>query len=199
MQSTSAPATVAGKSTSKVAPDGRRPWRLRLGIGSRLAIGLTAVAAVILIGHTLASQTTRKAVEAVRTMQLEAEPLARRAAAVQEKLVGYDRAVSEYVQAGRTPSITSIDAARDALAASVSAYAEGDPRPFATPASMELRTQIAEHVEKGRKLAQEATQRAEWLAKRHALLESVQKRFVGAGGAGIPLDQEQVFARRSLA
>jgi diguanylate cyclase (GGDEF)-like protein len=199
MQSTSATATVAGKPTSKVAPGGRRPWRVRLGIGSRLAIGLTAVSAVILIGHTLASKTTRKAVEAVRTMQQEAEPLARRAAAVQEKLVGYDRAVSDYVQAGRTPNITSIDAARDGLAASVSAYVEGDPRPVATSAALELRAQIAEHVEKGRKLAQEATQRAEWLARRHALLESVQKRFVGAGGAGIPLDQEQVFARRSLA
>jgi len=199
MQSTSATATVAGKSTSKVAPDGRGPWRLRLGIGSRLAIGLTAVAAVILIGHTLASQTTRKAVEAVQTMQQEAEPLARRAAAVQEKLVGYDRAVSDFVQAGRARDVTSIDAARDGLAASVSAYFEGDPRPVVTRAALDLRAQIAEHVEKGRRLAQEGTQRAEWLAKRHALLESVQKRFVGAGGAGIPLDKEQVFARRSLA
>jgi diguanylate cyclase (GGDEF)-like protein len=198
MQSTSAVA-VAGKPTPEVVPASRKPWRPRFGIGSRLAIGLTAVAAVILIGHTLASQTTRKAVEAVQSMQQEAEPLARRAAAVQEKLVGYDRAVSDYVQAGRAPDINSIDAARDALAASVSEYFEGDPRPLATTAALELRTQIADHVEKGRQLAQEASKRAEWLTKRHALLESVQKRFVGAGGAGIPLDGDQVFARRSLA
>ena len=199
MQSTPATAAVAGSSTPRVAPAVRRTWRLRLGIGSRLAIGLTAVAAVILVGHTLASQTTRRAVEAVQSMQQEHEPLARRAGSVQEKLVGYDRAVSDYVQAGRSPDLASIDAARDALAASVSDYFEGEPRPLAAAAAVELRTQIAAHVEKGRKLAQEATQRAAWLAKRHALLESVQKRFVSAGGAGIPLDQDQVFARRSLA
>jgi diguanylate cyclase (GGDEF)-like protein len=170
-----------------------------MGIGSRLAIGLTAVSAVILIGHTLASQKTRKAVEAVQSMQQEHEPLARRAGAVQEKLVGYDRAVSEYVQAGRAPDLSAIDAARDALAASVKDYFEGEPRPFVTPAGTDLRSRIHVHVEKGRTLAQETRQRAEWLARRHALLESVQKRFVGAGGAGIPLDGDQVFARRSLA
>jgi diguanylate cyclase (GGDEF)-like protein len=180
-------------------PAVRRPWRPRLGIGSRLAIGLTAVSAVILIGHTLASQTTAKAVEAVQSMQQEHEPLARRAGSVQEKLVGYDRAVSEYVQAGRAPDLSAIDAARDALAASVKDYFEGEPRPFVTPAATELRSRINAHGERGRTLAQEATQRAAWLARRHALLESVQKRFVGAGGAGIPLDGDQVFARRSLA
>ncbi len=40
----------------------RRSWKL--GIGGRLFLGLTAVAAVILIGHTIATETTRKAVEA---------------------------------------------------------------------------------------------------------------------------------------
>ena len=169
MQSTSA-AADAGQPTSKVVPDARKSWRLRFGIGSRLAIGLTAVSAVILIGHTLASQTTRKAVEAVQSMQQDAEPLARRAASVQERLVGYDRAVFEsiaadlkylrtvaddYVQAGRAPDLTSIDAARDALAASVSDYFDGEPRPFRTAAALELRSQITDHVEKGRKLAAE--------------------------------------------
>src|ERR1700724_105460 len=58
-------------------PEGRRGWRglkPRLGIGSRLALGLAAVAAVILVGHGLATQTTREAVEAVRSMQSEHEP-----------------------------------------------------------------------------------------------------------------------------
>jgi diguanylate cyclase (GGDEF)-like protein len=185
--------------TTRKTPAARRSWLPRLGIGSRLAIGLTAVSAVILIGHTLARETTRRAVEAVQSMQQEHEPLARRAGSVQEKLVGYDRAVSEYVQAGRAPDLSSIDAARDALAASVRDYFGGDPRPFVTPATTALRSRMDAHVEKGRTLAQEATRRAEWLARRHALLESVQKRFVGAGGAGIPLDGDQVFARRSLA
>jgi diguanylate cyclase (GGDEF)-like protein len=180
-------------------PAVQRSWRLRLGIGSRLAIGLTAVSAVILIGHTLASQTTARAVVAVQSMQQEHEPLARRAGSVQEKLVGYDRAVSEYVQAARATDLSAIDAARDGLAASIRDYFEGEPRPLATPATTALRSRIDVHVEKGRTLAQDTTQRAEWLARRHALLESVQKRFVGAGGAGIPLDGDQVFARRSLA
>src|SRR5882762_4676772 len=77
-------------------PQARQGWRRfkpRFGIGSRLALGLAAVAGVILVGHVLATRTTREAVEAVRSMQNEREPLARRASAVLEKLVAYDRAV----------------------------------------------------------------------------------------------------------
>src|SRR5262245_31499696 len=75
----------------------RRP-RLRLGIGSRLALSVALIAGVILVGHVLARRTTLNAVEAVRNMQTEQEPLARSANAVVEKLVAYDRSVTEYLQ-----------------------------------------------------------------------------------------------------
>ena len=48
----------------------------KLGIGGRLVLGLAAVAAVILVGHSIATETTRKAASAVRSMQSEHEPLA---------------------------------------------------------------------------------------------------------------------------
>src|ERR1700694_5820417 len=72
----------------------RRGWRSRaprLGIGWRLGLGLTAVATVLWLGEALAARTTREALEAVRSMQNEHEPLANSANAVLEKLLAYDR------------------------------------------------------------------------------------------------------------
>jgi diguanylate cyclase (GGDEF)-like protein len=175
----------------------RRP--VRLGIGGRLAVGLAAVAGVILIGHTLATETTRKAAEAVRSMQRDHEPVARRAGTIVEKLVGYDRAVAEYLQAARAPDLASITAARTALDDAMAAYFEGQPSPTETPATSQLRISMAGHVSRGKTLAEQAAQRVDWVSRRHALLDRVQQRVAAAGGAGVRIDQDQVFARRSLA
>ena len=175
----------------------RRPFRL--GIGGRLALGLAAVAGVILIGHTVATETTRKAVEAVRSMQQDHEPIARRAGTVVEKLVAYDRAVSEYLQAARAPDMGAIVSAHTVLDATMNAYFESNPAPPLTPATAELRSRIVGHMARGKALAEQAAQRADWVARRHAALDQLQKRVVSAGGAGVRIDQDQVFARRSLA
>ncbi len=172
---------------------------LKLGIAGRLALGLAAVAAVILIGHTIATETTRKAVAAVRSMQHDHEPLARRASTIVEKLVSYDGAVSEYMQAARSPDEASITRARAALDASMAAYFEGDPTPLVTPSVTELQIGMTGHISRGRALAAQAVQRADWVARRNAALASIQGRVVSAGGIGVRIDQDQVFARRSLA
>ena len=68
-------------------PRGRRGWQRlkpRLGIGSRLTVGLAAVTGVMLLGHAPVTQTTREALEAVRSMQNEHEPHARRASSVMQ-------------------------------------------------------------------------------------------------------------------
>lgn len=171
---------------------------LRLGIGGRLFLGLTAVAAVILVGHTIATETTRKAVDAVREMQHTHEPLARRAGTIVERLVGFDRAVSEYMQAAREPDENSIDRARLALEGSMAAYFDGDPKPVVTPSVSELRVHVMGHVARGRALAAEAVQRADWVARRNHALAGVQTRVAAAGGNGVRIDADQVFARRSL-
>ncbi len=171
---------------------------LRLGIGGRLFLGLTAVAGVILVGHTIATETTRKAVEAVREMQHTHEPLARRAGTIVEKLVAYDRAVSEYMQAAREPDESSIARARDALEASMAAYFDGEPKPAVTPPVSELRLNVAAHISRGKALAAEAVQRVDWIARRNEALANIQSRVVSAGGIGVRIDADQVFARRSL-
>jgi diguanylate cyclase (GGDEF)-like protein len=191
---TADPSSAARRATR---PAGRRAFRL--GIGARLALGLAAVAGVILIGHTLATNTTRRAVAAVRSMQKDHEPIARRASTVVEKLVAYDRAVSEYLQAARAPDMASIVSAHTVLDTAMSAYFDSTPAPPVTPATEELRARIAGHMARGKALAGQAAQRADWVARRHEALDRVQKRVISAGGAGVRIDQDQVFARRSLA
>src|SRR5215468_12095029 len=105
-------AETARPPTGAAAPTLRRAWpwgsRPRLGIGWRLILGLTAVAAVLIAGEVMTTRTTREALAAVRSMQNEHEPIASAANLVLEKLVAYDRAVGEYVQAGTAADFTSI-------------------------------------------------------------------------------------------
>ena len=180
----------------------RRGWgrlRPRFGIGSRLAFGLAAVAAVILFGHEVATRTTRQATEAVRRMQSESEPLARRAEAVLENLVAYDRAVGAYLEAGRSSDFGNITAAGNALQNAVIAYYDGTPAPPLSPASPVLRASLSNHIDSGQQLAKSAAQRAQWVDERNTALERVYHYITSAGGAGMAINGSQVIAQRSLA
>jgi diguanylate cyclase (GGDEF)-like protein len=179
----------------------RRGWRRlrpRFGIGSRLALGLAAVAAVILFGHGVATRSTRQASEAVRRMQNESEPLARRAEAVLEKLVAYDRTVGEYLEAGRSSDFGNITAAGNALQNALTAYYDGTPSPQVTPADGVLRDHLSNHINSGQQLAKSAAQRAQWVDERNAALERVYHYIASAGGAGLAINGTQVVAQRSL-
>jgi diguanylate cyclase (GGDEF)-like protein len=179
----------------------RRAWRglkPRLGIGGRLALGLAAVGVVILIGRGLSTETTRQSSEAVRRMQGESEPLARRANAVLEKLVAYDRSISEYLQAGHSSDFRTITAAGIELQGALSAYYDRKPTPALTPAALQLRALLAAHIAKGERLAKSAAQRAQWVDGRNAALERVYHYIASAGGAGLAINGTQVVAQRSL-
>jgi diguanylate cyclase (GGDEF)-like protein len=179
-----------------------RPWRglkPRLGIGSRLAIGLAAVALVILMGHGLATQTTRQAADAVRRMQSESEPLAQRANAVLDGLVAFDRSIGEYLQAGRSSDFRNITTAAEALEEALAGYYDSKPAPTLSADALQLRNLLANHVSKGAQLAKSAAQRAQWVDERNTALERVYHYVASAGGAGLAINGTQVVAQRSLA
>ncbi|HEY3784263.1 MAG TPA: EAL domain-containing protein [Steroidobacteraceae bacterium] len=196
-------AEATGVAAAQVSPAPVPPGRsrLRIGIGGRLALGLTALAAVLLVGQFLTTRTTRLAVDAVRDMQTEHEPRAQRASALVEALVNYDRTVIGYLQEGRASEASSISDAADALAVAVQAYFKGPPgsRSNTTQPGVQLLPQLSAHIEHGRGLASHATQRAQWLEQRHAALNRVQQRILSAGGGGLAINGTQVIASRSLA
>jgi hypothetical protein len=169
-----------------------------LGIAWRLGLGLAAVAAVLIGAEVLATRTTRDALEAVRVMQHEHEPLAGRADAVLEKLVAYDRAVGAFVQARAGSDLNAITRAGDELEDAVDAYFATHPRPAITPARLALRAQLTRHIETARQLASRAAQRAQSADAREAALNHVYQLIASAGGAGVAIDGTQVYARRSL-
>src|ERR1700761_675648 len=94
-----AEAIAAERAAVPIRTRGSRRW-LRLGIGSRLALGLAAVSAVIVWGHILAARTTRIAIAPARSIKTEHDRRAKGASAVVESLVTYDRSVTEYLQSG---------------------------------------------------------------------------------------------------
>ena len=175
----------------------QRP-RLRLGIPGRLALGLTAVAAVIVLGHALATQTTRKAVESVHSMRTEHEPLSHSADGIVEKLAAFDRTVAEYLYSDRAADAAAVRQAGDALHASFDAYFKIRPARRPDDPALGLRMRTVAHIERGRELVEAASQRSRWLADRHAALERLEQRIASAGGAGLAINGEQVVARRSL-
>ena len=180
----------------------RRWWRIRaprLGVGARLALGLAAVAAVLVVGEVLATGTARKALEAVRSMQNEHEPLADRAGAVLVRLVDYDRAVGGYVQAHGTTDFAAISRAGAALEGALGSYFDGTPRPPVSRAALDLRAQLTGHIARERLFAGRAAQRAQWVEQRRVDLENVYQRIVAAGGSGLAISGTQVVAMRSLA
>jgi diguanylate cyclase (GGDEF)-like protein len=192
---------VAARNVVSAQTDGRNRFRLRLGIGCRLALGLAAVSGVIIWGHVLASRTTRVAVEAVRSMQTEHEPRAQRASAVVAALVAYDRAVIEYLQSGRGAGLAGLTPATDGLDTAIQTYFQRPSGPSTTgaePPGKLLVPQLTSHMEHGRELAKHAAQRAEWLEQRYAALDRVQQRINSAGGAGLAINGTQVIATRSL-
>jgi diguanylate cyclase (GGDEF)-like protein len=192
-----AAATAAPRPASR-----RRIWLPRvprLGVGARLALGLAAVAAVLVAGEMLATRTAREALQAVRSMQNEHEPLASRASAVLARLVDYDRAVSEYVHSQNGADFAAITGAGAALEDALGSYFDGSPAPPATPAALELRTQLTRHIAAGRSFASRAAQRTQWVEERRVALADVYQRIAAAGGSGLAIDGTQVLARRSLA
>src|SRR6266478_3266745 len=184
------------------APRVPRGWRLRvprLGIGWRLGLGLAAVTTVLMLGEGLATRTTREALEAVRSMQNEHEPLANSANAVLEKLLAYDRAVDEDLQAHNPYEFRVMTEAGDALEAAVAAYFGASPPPPLTASGTRLRLQLTRHIADARQLTRRAAQRANWVAKRQADLNQVYQRITSAGGSGLAINGTEVVARRSLA
>src|SRR5437764_872481 len=163
------------------------PRSPHLGIGWRLGLALAAVTAVLLLGESLATRTARQALEAVRSMQTEHEPLANRANAVLEKLIAYDRAVGEYVRPhSADDKLSTITLAGDALEAAVAEYFSSAPPRAVTAAATGLRQQLTRHIATARQLATRASQRLQWelqLPAREGLLQAAQHAATAAEGA----------------
>src|SRR5579863_2557086 len=164
-------------------PRASLPRALRLGVGARLAVGLAAVAAVLVVGDLLATRTAREALQAVRSMQSVHEPLARRASAVLVRLVDYDRAVGESVQAHNGADFAAITTAGAGLEDALGGYFDGTPAPPVTVAALELRAQLTRHIAAGRAFASRAAQRAQWVEERRVALDDVYRRIASAGGS----------------
>src|SRR5579863_740973 len=187
------------ESEPQPAPPRRRGWQPRLGIGWRLGLGLAAVTTVLILGEMQAAETAQEALDAIHSMQNEHEPLASRASAIMEKLVAYDRAVGESVQARSGADFASLTETGEAHEAAVRGQHGGKPRPTSDPETTRLREQLPNHIANARRLASRSAQRVQWAQERQAALNRIYQRIASAGGSGLVINGTQVIARRSLA
>jgi diguanylate cyclase (GGDEF)-like protein len=175
----------------------RRPLRARFGIGTRLTLGLAAVAAVVVVAHVLATRTTRAAVEAVRSMRTRHEPLAESASAILERLSAYDRAVGDDLESDSNGDLQKLSSAGDALQRAVERYFDEAAQADLTPAIRELRDELVVHIQDGRQLALDAAQQTQWREQHWEALDRVYQLIATAGGTGLTI-HGQVIARPSL-
>ncbi len=176
-----------------------RSGRARFGLGTHLAVGLAAVAVVVVAGQTIASRNTRAAVEAVQAIQAHYTPLALRSGIVIEKLAAYDRTVGEYLESDRpVPPEILTEAEGDLQAALQSYFKQAGVTPGAVSQTA-LAERVASHIVNGRELADRSGRRREWQARRRARLDAVSRRITSAGGEGLVVNGNQIIARRSLA
>jgi diguanylate cyclase (GGDEF)-like protein len=197
------------QSASETVPDPATPRRIwRLGVGAHLALGLAAVALVVLLGQLVADNITHTAVQAVGSLELRYVPQARLASAIMEKLAAFDREVEESlgaegssVEAQRSAQ-ADLETATADLNKALDVWFERMPKDFtAAPDGRNqllLKQQIGAHVSAGRALANQSGQRQQWLRERHALLEAEGRRITNAGGTGLSINNNQVLARKSL-
>ena len=148
-----------------------RGWRSArpLGIGWRLGLGLAAVTAVLVASEILATSTTREALDAVRVMQNEHEPLASSANAVLEKLVAFDGVVGAFVhsRSGRGLRWRSRSAGGLRWRTAVRAYFGNRPQPPSLPTPAHTAGALTRHIARPRvQLASRATQRWQWVDAR---------------------------------
>ncbi|HEV2441728.1 MAG TPA: EAL domain-containing protein [Steroidobacteraceae bacterium] len=172
----------------------QRRLRARFGIGTRLTLGLAAVAAVVVVAHVLATRTTRAAVEAVQSMRTRHEPLAHRTSAILEKLSAYDRAVGDDLQSDNG-DFQTLASAGDDLQKAVDRYFDGTV--VLTPATRQLHDELLAHIQDGRQLALDVSQRIQWRQQRWEALDRVYHLVATAGGTGVTI-HGQVIARPSL-
>ncbi len=180
-------------------PPARRRLRLpRLSIGWRLTLGLAAVAAVLIIGEELAARTTREALDAVRGMQNEHEPLASSANAVLEKLLAFDGVVSEFMQARSGADFSRDHRRRRCPRARRRQLLRHRPRAGRRRGRRAARAAHPPHRQ--RRTARQP-RRAARAMERYAPggTQPHDQRIVSAGGTGLAISGTQVVATRSLA
>jgi len=153
---------------------------------------------VLLLGEVLATRTTREALEAVRSMQNEHEPLANSANAVLESLLAYDRAVDEYMQAHSWDDFSTITQAGEALETAVADYFGSSPPPPVTASGTGLRLQLTRHIANARQLASRAAQRAHGSRSARRPQPGLPAHNL-RWRLGLAINGTQVVARRSLA
>ena len=166
-------------------------------IGWRLALGLAAVAAVLVASEILSTRTTREALDAVRIMQHEHEPLASSANAVLEKLVAFDGIVSEFMRSGNATEFGEIAPAADALDSAMTRYFGSAPQ---TPAAPDAPPSLRERLTRAPSAPVNSPAAPPSVAngprKDQADLNQIHDLLVTAGGTGVPIDGTQVYGRR---
>jgi diguanylate cyclase (GGDEF)-like protein len=168
-------------------------------LGLWLGLAAVGVLVVFLVGNVLAQRSTRAAMQSVGRVENRFEPLARLAHELDDAVVAYERAASNYLKSPIDENATAMAVAGAQLEVALAEYRRiGEPAPV-DARTAHLGLQIADLQRAGETLVAAQQQRARLIASYWTALERLRNRIAGAGGSGLDVGDNNVIARKSLA
>lgn len=153
---------------------------------------------VFSIGNSLARRSTRVTTENVSQVEHRFEPLVRLARDLERTIGSFDRAVLGYLKFDTPTSSAGVsEAARDLLAALAEYQRMVEPGQDGIGSSP-LRDQIAAFHRDGLLLIEQQKKRQLAASEYWSAMDHLRSRILKAGGAGVQMGDNMIFARSSL-
>ena len=185
-------------SITKARP--RAPGRLRgaIPLGAWLALASATILIVFLIGNSLAQRSTRVTTQNVSRVERRFEPVVRLARDLERAVGSFDRAVLGYLKFDTPTSNADVGEAASDLLATLAEYQRiGEPE-AGTSADRPLRQDIAAFHRDGLMLIERQKDRQIAVAAYWSAMNRLRARILNAGGGGVPMGDNVMFARSSL-
>ena len=172
--------------------------RRRIPLGAWFALASATVLCVFLLGNSLAQRSTRITTRNVSYVERRYEPLVRLARDLERSVSAFDRAVLGYLKFDTPTSSAGVGEASLGLLTALGEYQRIGERTHAGPADRPLRDTIAEFHRDGLLLIEQQKGREVAATGYWSAMNRLRARILSAGGGGVPVGDNVMFARGSL-
>jgi diguanylate cyclase (GGDEF)-like protein len=185
-------------SIAKALPRARSKLRRAIPLGAWLVLASATILIVFLIGNLLAQRSTRVTTEKVSRVEGRFEPLVRLARDMERAIGSFDRAVLGYLKFDTATNGSGVSETAHELLSTLADYQRIVEPGQNGMSESPLREQIAAFHRDGLLLIERQKARQLAAADYWAAMNRLRTRILGAGGGGVQVGNQVMFARGSL-
>lgn len=178
----------------------RARWKLRrtIPLGAWLALASATLVIVFLVGNSLAQRSTRVTTENVSRVERRYEPLVRLGRDLERAIGAFDRAVLGFLQFDTPTNTAGVSEAERELLGTLGEYQRLGVDVAQGSAENPLREEIAAFHRDGLTLIDRQKERQVAATAYWSAMNRLRARILNAGGGGIAVRDQVMFARGSL-